>query len=271
MASALDTNPGEEHAIISILRVCESTRCVFVILIQLRSICLLAIPATTTVNDIAPASATNGLSSARLVSYVPIKFNHTPLGPPLQKSQRNHLTPPPLPPTCSYCVNTDLGLDSQANTLLDNAKDTSARDWMALYGDVRTLRQSLEPTLLSLSPDRFEQLQKEWRGKEVPAPSSAEGIAAAISTTGVTMIATLNARQTALAIARCAPCRTRMGRDAGVKGFWREGRARVSPQCRLGGVGMVEGSGQTSQLVWMVLSFLRVGEAVTSARVRGGC
>jgi len=100
----------------------------------------------------------------------------------------------------------------QANTLLasategskedgDGDKEAKKRDWMALYGDVRTLRQSLEPALLSLTPSRFAELQADWRDKEKDAPTNAEGVAAAISTTGVTMIATLNARQAALAMA----------------------------------------------------------------------
>jgi hypothetical protein len=45
---------------------------------------------------------------------------------------------------------------------------------MALYGDVRTLRQSLEPALLSLSPARFAELQADWRDKEKDAPTNAE-------------------------------------------------------------------------------------------------
>jgi hypothetical protein len=51
-----------------------------------------------------------------------------------------------------YCSHTAPVL-SQANELLSDGKGggSKMRDWMALSGDVRTLRENVEPALLNLS------------------------------------------------------------------------------------------------------------------------
>jgi hypothetical protein len=72
--------------------------------------------------------------------------------------------------------------------------------WAALQPDVRTARETLEAALLRVGPARFAALRRTWR----EAPSRADpalGLRVALSTTGVTMIATLEPRRVALQLA----------------------------------------------------------------------
>ena len=74
---------------------------------------------------------------------------------------------------------------------------TLAASWAALQPDVRTSRETLEAALLRLGPARYESLRRAWR--EAPARLEAGlGLRGALSTTGVTMIATLEPRRVAL-------------------------------------------------------------------------
>lgn len=76
--------------------------------------------------------------------------------------------------------------------------------WSALQPDVRTSRETLEAALLRLSPARYEALRSSWR--ETPTRLEAGlGLRGAMSSTGVTMIATLEPRRTALELAGWHP------------------------------------------------------------------
>ena len=48
----------------------------------------------------------------------------------------------------------------QANEVLSGAKESGSKlDWNALSGDVRTLRENVEPALLNMTAQRFDQLK----------------------------------------------------------------------------------------------------------------
>jgi hypothetical protein len=78
----------------------------------------------------------------------------------------------------------------------DDAALTTAA-WAALQPDVRTARETLEAALLRIGPVRFDALRRAWRDPPAKA-DPALGLRAALSSTGVTMIATLEPRRVAL-------------------------------------------------------------------------
>eukprot|EP00200_Dunaliella_tertiolecta_P005867 CAMPEP_0202344926 /NCGR_PEP_ID=MMETSP1126-20121109/4390_1 /ASSEMBLY_ACC=CAM_ASM_000457 /TAXON_ID=3047 /ORGANISM="Dunaliella tertiolecta, Strain CCMP1320" /LENGTH=1494 /DNA_ID=CAMNT_0048936169 /DNA_START=95 /DNA_END=4579 /DNA_ORIENTATION=- len=97
----------------------------------------------------------------------------------------------------------------QANQLLlmqgresaDNgAVPESEEDLVTLFGrEVSSLRESLEPQLVDMSAQQFEQLRNvDWAERPEYAPG---GLLAAQSTQGVTLIATLHPREVALEVA----------------------------------------------------------------------
>jgi hypothetical protein len=78
----------------------------------------------------------------------------------------------------------------------DDAALTMAA-WAALQPDVRTARETLEAALLRIGPVRFDALRRAWRDPPAKA-APALGLRVALSSTGVTMIATLEPRRVAL-------------------------------------------------------------------------
>lgn len=102
---------------------------------------------------------------------------------------------------------------SQANSLLigSGASTPSAESTEPLLGalnsSVRTAREQLELALLALAddPKRFEQLKKAWGAETKAASTPAASLRAACSSSGVTLIATLNPRRVAMELAGWGP------------------------------------------------------------------
>jgi flagellar hook-basal body complex protein FliE len=80
----------------------------------------------------------------------------------------------------------------QANELAE----VDSSSWLALSGDVRTLREGLEPKLMELSEERFWELRTRWRSNTKKVSRMLD-----LSQSGITMIATLNPRQLAIKLA----------------------------------------------------------------------
>ena len=89
----------------------------------------------------------------------------------------------------------------QANDLLgSNLSESERASWNALYGDVGTLRESLEPTVHQLAlgtPERYNALSEKW---EQPV-RQVKGLLGAFSREGVTLVATLRSREMAFKLA----------------------------------------------------------------------
>jgi len=83
---------------------------------------------------------------------------------------------------------------SQANELAE----VESGSWLALSGEVRTLREGLEPKLMELSEEKFLELRSRWRTSTRKLGSMIDVKAGC---TGITMIATLNPRQLAYKLA----------------------------------------------------------------------
>ena len=89
----------------------------------------------------------------------------------------------------------------QANELLgSNLSESERSSWNFLYGDVGTLRESLEPTVHQLAlgtPERYNALSEKW---DQPA-KIVKGLLGAFSREGVTIVASLRSREMAFRLA----------------------------------------------------------------------
>ena len=77
------------------------------------------------------------------------------------------------------------------------AKKEKGGDWMALHGELKSVREALESEITELSSKRFDQLREKWTGRPRPAATLRE----MCSKSGVTMIATVDSRGTAMQLA----------------------------------------------------------------------
>lgn len=98
--------------------------------------------------------------------------------------------------------------DDDAGTSNETAAEgdvvAATASWSALQPDVRTSRETLEAALLRLSPARYEVLRTKWR-EPATRMDTGLGLRGAVSTTGVTMIATLDPRRMALELSGWRP------------------------------------------------------------------
>ena len=70
-------------------------------------------------------------------------------------------------------------------------------DWMALHGELKSVREALESEITELTSKRFDALKEKWTGRSKPAATLRE----LCSKQGVTMVATVDARAVALQLA----------------------------------------------------------------------
>eukprot|EP00854_Cymbomonas_tetramitiformis_P004045 gene4045-5018_t len=110
----------------------------------------------------------------------------------------------------------------QGNDLLGVTEEKP--EWLALQSNVRTLRETLEPQLRHLTQAQFNQLRTKWASSASGgAPTAAPRIQDCLSKTGVTMVATLDARRVALELA-----------GYGDQEKWAEEVHKVKGKCRAG-------------------------------------
>jgi len=96
------------------------------------------------------------------------------------------------------------GLALQAAASSSARGEEAVDAWATLHGEVRELRQSLEPIFRNLSEDTevFDALRQQWAAKNEARVQPASGLRGALSkNSGITMVATLNPRKAALELA----------------------------------------------------------------------